>query len=245
MRYICVYKIGIMDISGLQVIYEDNHLIAVNKPVGWLVQGDRTGDLTLMDMVKEYIRLRYQKPGAVFLGLIHRLDRPVSGALVFARTSKALSRMNKLFQERKVSKTYLAIVDSRPDPLEGTLSHFIWKDKSKNRSKALIQPGKRHAGAKPGQLSYSLVGSLNNKYLLRVAPLTGRPHQIRVQLASIDCPISGDLKYGSKSKHPDTGIYLHCHSLSFEHPVKREPIVISADPPEDAGWASLVGIYQQ
>ena len=210
-----------LGIENLQVIYEDNHLIAINKPAGLLVQGDRTGDTPLSEMVKLYIKFRYHKPGDVFLGLIHRLDRPVSGVLLFARTSKALSRMNKLFKERKVEKCYWAVSKTRPQPIEGQLQHYLLKDHKKNKSFALRQPGKKSQGAKLSKLNYKLLAELGGDHLIEVIPYTGRPHQIRVQLSSIGCPIIGDLKYGFPQANADGSIHLHSRSLSFIHPVKK------------------------
>lgn len=225
-----------LDISGLKILHEDNHLIAVNKPAGWLVQGDITGDTPLVEYVKTYIKLRYKKPGDVFLGVIHRLDRPVSGVVVFARTSKALTRMNELFKNREIEKTYLAITQERPDPISGHLTHFILKDKSKNVAKAYDKIGNRTKDAKKSDLDYELIGEVGNLHLLKVNPITGRPHQIRVQLASMGCPIWGDLKYGFKKANQDGSIHLHCRSLAFEHPVKKEPVFIEADPPNEQIW---------
>ena len=225
-----------LDLGGIQVIYEDNHLIAVNKPAGYLVQGDETGDTPLTEYVKSYIKVRYNKPGKVFLGLIHRLDRPVSGVVVMARTSKALGRMNQLFQERQVAKTYWAIVGNRPDPIDGHLEHYILKDSEKRKSKALDSIGRRTKDAKKGELDYRLIGGLQNRHLLEVKPKTGRPHQIRVQLAKIGCPIIGDLKYGYPTPNTDASIYLHCRSLAFIHPVKKEPVTIEANPPNFGDW---------
>lgn len=220
----------------IQVIYEDNHLIAVNKPGGWLVQGDVTGDKPLSEFVKEYIKRRYKKPGDVFLGVIHRIDRPVSGVVVFARTSKALERMNKLFQERKVEKTYWAITAERPDPIEGTLGHFLLKDRSKNKTKAYDQKGRRTADAKWSELSYKLLAGIGDHHLLEVKPKTGRAHQIRVQLSTIGCPIRGDLKYGYPKPNRDANIHLHSRKLEFIHPVKKEPVSIVAEKPQDQIW---------
>lgn len=217
----------------VEVIYEDNHLIAVNKPAGVLVHGDDTGDVTLADAVKEYIKIRYKKPGDVFLGVIHRLDRPVSGVVVFARTSKALTRMNQLFKERAIQKTYYAIVNQTPDPLEGKLVHYITKDHKKNVAKASLNAKK---GGKKATLSYELFKGLDGYYLLKVFPDTGRPHQIRVQLASMGCPIVGDLKYGFSRWNEDRSICLHCKSLEFIHPVKKEPVKIEADVPNWVFW---------
>ncbi len=225
-----------LDISGLQILHEDNHLIAVNKPAGWLVQGDITGDTPLSEYVKEYIKIRYKKPGDVFLGVVHRLDRPVSGVVVFARTSKALTRMNDLFKERKIEKTYLAITAERPEPIEGHLMHYILKDTTKNIAKAYDKTGNRTKAAKKSDLDYELIGEVGNLHLIKINPITGRPHQIRVQLASIGCPIWGDVKYGFPRPNRDGSIHLHCRSLAFEHPVKKEPVYIEADPPNEQLW---------
>lgn len=223
----------------LQVLFEDNHLIAVNKPAGLLSQSDQTGDTTVMDWTKNYIKARYNKPGDVYLGSIHRLDRPVSGVILFARTSKALSRMNELFRDRKVGKTYWAIVTQQPDPIEGKLKGYIYKDTSKNRSKVLPKAdSNRHKGAKLAKLSYRLLGRVGTNVLLEVAPETGRPHQIRVQLADqLGTPIRGDLKYGSKLRNENGQINLHSRSLSFLHPVKKGQVRIEAPIPEhDQLW---------
>jgi 23S rRNA pseudouridine1911/1915/1917 synthase len=226
----------------LQVIYEDNHLIAVNKPAGVLVQGDETGDRPLDDMVKEYIKIRYDKPGDVFLGVCHRIDRPVSGAVIFARTSKALERMNKLFADRQIHKTYWAIVNERPEPLEATLVHYLDKDRDKNITKALDGASRRHPHAKRSELSYQLAGSLGNQHLLIVNPETGRPHQIRAQLAKIGCSIRGDIKYGSRTPNKDGSISLHCHAMQFVHPVTKAEIRIEADAPPEPIWQLFNGI---
>jgi len=227
---------------NLQVIYEDNHLIAVNKPAGILVQGDETEDTPLVDYVKDYIKFRYQKPGDVFLGVVHRLDRPVSGAVIFARTSKALTRMNELFKERKVDKHYWAITENRPYPEFGHLTHYILKDQERNISKALDQMSNRSKDAKKSELDYEMIGNLEAKYLLLVKPITGRPHQIRVQLSKIGCPIVGDVKYGHSQGNKDGSIYLHCRSMSFMHPVKQEPVTITADAPDERLWNQMSGL---
>jgi len=224
---------------NFQVLFEDNHLIAINKPAGVLSQGDDTGDNTVMDWAKSYIKDRYNKPGDVYLGQIHRLDRPVSGVILFARTSKALTRMNELFKDRKVDKTYWAITTDQPDPIEGKLTGYIYKDTSRNRSKILPKAdSNRHKGAKLAKLSYRLLGRLGTNVLLEIKLDTGRPHQIRVQLADqLNCPIRGDLKYGSQQRNEDTNINLHARSLEFIHPVKKEPVKIVAQVPrEDQIW---------
>ncbi len=217
-----------------KVLYEDNHLIAVFKPGGWLVQGDSTGDKPLSDYVKEYIKVRYKKSGDVFLGVIHRLDRPVSGLVIFARTSKALSRMNEMFREHTIQKTYYAIVGERPKEIEERLTHYLIKDKEKNRARASIS--KRSKDAKKSDLDYRLLASIANHHLLEVKPLTGRPHQIRVQLAKINCSIRGDLKYGSLHRNRDGFIHLHSYKLAFIHPVKKVPIELTCYPPKEQLW---------
>lgn len=220
----------------MQIIYEDNHLIAVNKPAGWLVQGDKTGDQPLNERVKIYIKRKYKKPGDVFLGVIHRIDRPVSGVVIFAKTSKALTRMNKLFQDRTIKKTYMAIIDQRPNDLSGHLIHYLTKDKTTNISKAFDRPSNRSKNAKKSELTYEIAGQLGEHRLLKINPLTGRPHQIRVQLAKMGWPIKGDLKYGSRKPNKDASICLHCQSMEFIHPVKKEPLKITAEYPNHQLW---------
>ena len=217
----------------MQVLYEDNHLIAVNKQVSDLVQSDSTGDEALGDRIKAYIAKKYNKPGDVFLGVVHRLDRPVTGAVVFARTSKALTRMNELFKSHEVRKTYWAVVKNRPEIEEGTLVHYLLRDPSQNKSMAYNTPKR---GSKEARLSYRLVGTTNNFYLLEIDLHTGRHHQIRCQLAKIGCPIKGDLKYGFPRSNPDGGVHLHSRKIRFVHPVKKEEITIIADPPIDPLW---------
>lgn len=217
----------------INVIYEDNHLIAVNKPAGVLVHADKTGDECLEEAIKQYIKHKYDKPGDVFLGVIHRLDRPVSGVVVFARTSKALSRMNKLFQDRKVDKQYIAIVNHIPHDLEGTLTHYLKKDTNRNIARAYHKEVK---GGKKSTLDYEYKSGLNGYHLLEVRPHTGRPHQIRVQLSSMGTPIVGDLKYGYNTPTQDASICLHCSSLKFIHPVKKEPLTLSAPMPKKQYW---------
>lgn len=221
---------------ALQILHEDNHLIAVNKPAGWLVQSDRTGDTTLADYVKGYIKDRYNKPGDVFLGTIHRLDRPVSGVVVFARTSKALTRMNELFRKREIEKTYWAVLTDRPKPIEGTLQHLIKKDPTRNVSRAFDRPTRTSDGAKPAELDYRLIAGIGAQHLVEIKPKTGRPHQIRVQMATLKTPIRGDVKYGAREPNEDGSILLHARALDFTHPVKKEPVHIEAPLPEGQIW---------
>lgn len=223
-------------LEKLKVIYEDNHLIAVNKPAGYLVQGDKTGDLPLVEIVKSYIKVRYKKPGDVFLGVIHRIDRPVSGVVIFARTSKALIRMNKLFQDRKIEKKYWAITHQRPNPINGEIRHYLLKDRTKNKTKAYDRIGKRTSKAKLSFLTYQLIGEVDGSHLLEVLPQTGRPHQIRVQLSEINCPIIGDIKYGYRKANTDGSILLHSRELKFIHPVKKEAVEIVANLPKGQIW---------
>lgn len=213
----------------LDILYEDNHIIAVNKSSSDIVQGDKTGDETLSDRVKAYVKKKYNKPGDVFLGVVHRLDRPVSGVVLFARTSKALSRLNKMFQEKTIKKTYWALVAELPTEDTGRLRHYILKNSEKNKSYAFPKP---RNGAKEAILNYRLVSGLKNYYMLEVDLETGRHHQIRCQLAKIGCPIRGDLKYGFPRSNKDGSISLHARKIEFEHPVKKEPITIIASTPE-------------
>ncbi len=216
-----------------RILYEDNHLIAVNKLPSEIVQGDKTGDVPLSEDVKQYIKEKYEKPGKVFLGVIHRIDRPVSGVVVFARTSKALSRMNEMVKEREMDKLYWAIVKNRPENPEGELRHFLVRNEKKNKSFASISHKK---GAKEGVLKYKLQKESKDYHLLEIELLTGRHHQIRAQLAAIGCPIKGDLKYGFDRSNKDASISLHARSVAFVHPVSKEPITIIADPPKDVLW---------
>ncbi|MCG8581544.1 MAG: RluA family pseudouridine synthase [Bacteroidales bacterium] len=213
----------------MDILYEDNHIIAVNKSSSDIVQGDKTGDETLSDRVKAYIKKKYDKPGEVFLGVVHRLDRPVSGVVLFARTSKALSRLNKMFQEKTIKKTYWALVAELPTEDTGRLRHYILKNSEKNKSYAFPKP---RNGAKEAILNYRLVSGLKNYFMLEVDLETGRHHQIRCQLAKIGCPIRGDLKYGFPRSNKDGSISLHARKIEFEHPVKKEPITIIASTPE-------------
>lgn len=220
-----------------EVIYEDNHLLIVNKPAGLLVQGDRTGDKSLVDYGKEYLKNKYNKPGNVFLGVVHRLDRPVSGIVVLARTSKALERMNRIFKERNIDKTYWAVVDKVPPRELDDLVHWIIKDKKRNMVRAY---NKKVKGTKRAQLRYRIFGRQNKHYLIEIFPETGRAHQIRVQIAAIGCPVRGDVKYGFRKPNNDGNINLHARSLKFEHPVKKQQMNIKASLPEDEFWQQFV-----
>lgn len=222
--------------NNLDVLYEDNHIIAVNKRNNDIVQGDKTGDESLIDKVKAYIKVKYNKPGDVYLGLPHRLDRPVSGVVVFARTSKALTRLNKMFQDKTVKKTYWAIVEEQPKVLSDTLVHYIKKNQEKNRSHVYSS---EKNGAKKASLAYSLINRTKNYFLLEVDLHTGRHHQIRAQLAKIGCCIKGDLKYGAKRSNKEGGISLHARKISFVHPVKGEKIEIKAPVPKIPLWSEF------
>lgn len=217
----------------MEILYEDNHIIAVNKQVSDIVQGDKTGDEPLSEKIKGYIKKKYDKPGVVFLGVTHRLDRPVSGALLFARTSKALTRLNKMFLEKEIEKTYWAIVKEKPEKESDTITHYIVRNQQKNKSFAYDKEVKN---SKKASLSYKLIASSNNYHLLEVDLHTGRHHQIRCQLAKIGCPIKGDLKYGFPRSNPDGGISLHARKISFIHPVKKEQVEIVAYTPKDSLW---------
>jgi len=217
--------------GNLEVLYEDNHIIAINKSNNELVQGDNTGDEPLSERVKKYIKKKYNKPGDVYLGLPHRLDRPVSGVILFAKTSKALVRLNDMFQARdQIKKTYWAIVKHRPEMEQGTLTGYIVKNHEKNKSNLYA---KERKGAKFASLDYSLINLSQKYYLLEVNLHTGRHHQIRCQLAKMGSAIKGDLKYGYPRSNPDGGISLHAREISFIHPVKKEPITITATPPQN------------
>jgi 23S rRNA pseudouridine1911/1915/1917 synthase len=215
------------------VLYEDNHLLVINKPAGELVQGDETGDEPLVERCKKYIKEKYNKPGEVFLGVVHRLDRPVSGVVVFARTSKALQRMNEQFRDRQTRKTYWAIVKNKPMETSGTLVHWLVKNEKNNKVTAFPKDNK---DGQRSELSYQLLKHQSGFYLLEVNPVTGRPHQIRVQLSSIGCPIVGDIKYGFDKPNSDKSICLHALQLQFMHPVKKENISIQAAPPKNELW---------
>ncbi len=219
--------------SNLQVLYEDNHIIVVNKRAGDIVQGDKTGDTPLSDIVKAYIKEKYNKPGNVYLGVVHRLDRPTTGIVLFAKTSKALPRLNKLFAEKTAKKTYWAIVKQPPPKEKDTLIHWLKKNPKNNKSTAYI---KETGDSKKAILHYSVIKRLDRYYVLEIALETGRHHQIRSQLSSIGCPIKGDLKYGFDRSNKDGSIHLHARQLEFIHPVKKEPIRVIAPPPKDPLW---------
>lgn len=214
----------------MQVLYEDNHLIAVNKRVSDIVQGDKTGDTPMSEEVKQYIKVKYNKPGEVYLGVTHRLDRPVSGVVLFARTSKALTRLNEMFRDKQMTKIYWAIVKAAPPQTEGRLEHYLVRNEKQNKSYAYQN---ELPNSKLAILHYRLIAHSDNYYLLEVRLETGRHHQIRCQLAAMGCPIKGDLKYGFARSNPNGGISLHARTLDFIHPVSKEAIHIEAPLPED------------
>ena len=222
--------------NDMQVVYEDNHIIIVQKTSGEIVQGDKTGDRTLADDVKAYIKEAYAKPGEVFLGVVHRLDRPVSGLVVFARTSKALSRLNDMFRNGEVKKTYWAVVKNAPIPAEATLTHWLTRNEKQNKSYASATEKK---DAKKAVLRYRTLSHADNYSLVEVELLTGRHHQIRCQLSAIGCPIKGDLKYGAQRSNPDGSISLLARSVEFIHPVSKQPIHIESSIPDDPLWTAL------
>ena len=223
----------ISDKNNLQVLFEDNHIIVVNKRPGDIVQGDKTGDKPLSEVVKSYLKEKYNKPGNVYLGVVHRLDRPTSGIVLFAKTSKALPRLNKLFQEKAAQKTYWAIVKNAPPKKSDTLVHFLKRNPKQNKSYAHI---KEVPESKKAILEYRLLKKLDNYFLLEVDLHTGRHHQIRSQLSAIGSPIKGDLKYGFDRSNKDASIHLHARELKFIHPVKKEEIHIIAPPPDEVLW---------
>ena len=218
---------------NLDIIFEDNHVLVVNKKASDIVQGDKTGDETLPDKIKSYLKEKYQKPGNVFCGVVHRLDRPTSGVVVFARTSKALERLNKQFREKETNKIYWAIVENKPDKSEGTLVHFLKKNEKQNKSYASLS---ETPGSKKAILHYQVISSSDRYWLLEVTLETGRHHQIRCQMATIGCVIKGDVKYGAKRPNEDGSICLHARSLVFIHPTTKETMKFLADVPEDRLW---------
>ncbi len=222
-----------MPITESDILYEDNHLIAINKRSGDIVQVDETGDEPLDEMVKKHIAVKYNKPNGAFLGVVHRLDRPVSGVILFAKTSKALERMNAVFKNREVRKTYFAVVRNKPARIEGNLVHYLIKNPQKN---VVTAYNKEVPGSQRSELDYKLLGEVGGFYLLQVNPLTGRSHQIRVQLSTMDCPIVGDNKYGYPRGSRKGSICLHARQLEFIHPVQKEPIKIFAPLPIDGFW---------
>lgn len=220
----------------MTVLYEDNHVIIVSKKSGEIVQGDKTGDTPLLDTVKQYIAERYNKPGNVFLGLVHRLDRPVSGVVLFARTSKALSRLSELFRTRALRKVYWAIVTKEPVQPEGTLTHWLTRNEKTNTARAY---DREVPGSKKAVLDYKVIARSDRYWMLEIELHTGRHHQIRCQLAKMGCPIKGDLKYGAPRSNPDGSISLHARLLEFEHPVSHIPISITAPVPQDRLWEAM------
>lgn len=224
--------------SNLDVLYEDNHLIVVNKRAGDIVQGDKTGDTPLSDIAKAYIKDKYSKPGNVYLGVVHRLDRPTSGIVIFAKTSKALSRLNKMFADKKINKTYWAIVKQRPKKEQDSLTNWLKKNPKNNKSTAYTKEIK---DSKKAILHYSIKKALDNYFLLEVNLETGRHHQIRCQLATIGSPIKGDLKYGFDRSNKDASIHLHSRKVEFIHPVNKEQISIIAPTPNDPVWNACKG----
>ncbi|MBF0197488.1 MAG: RNA pseudouridine synthase [Planctomycetes bacterium] len=220
-------------ITEHDVLYEDNHLIIINKKASDVVQADESGDLPLCEKVKHFLKIKYQKSGNVFLGVTHRLDRPVSGALLFAKTSKALARLNKMFQDKKIKKTYWALTPKHPNNEVGVLKHYLVKDRMKNKTTAHSE---KVPNSKFSELQYKIMENYKGGVLLEVNPLTGRSHQIRVQLASMGCPIKGDLKYGAKTANPDKSICLHSRKIEFIHPVSNDIIAVVAPLPKKGIW---------
>ncbi|MEX2350294.1 MAG: RNA pseudouridine synthase [Flavobacteriaceae bacterium] len=223
--------------NNLQVLYEDNHLIAVNKRAGDLIQGDKTGDKPLSDVVKDYIAEKYNKPGAVYLGVVHRLDRPTTGVVLFAKTSKALTRLNSLFKERETKKIYWALVKNTPPKAQDTLTHFLKRNAKQNKSYAHIH---KVPESKKAVLEYQVLKKLDNYFLLEIQLHTGRHHQIRSQLSAINCPIKGDLKYGFDRSNPDASIHLHARKLTLIHPVQKEKLTVIAPPPDEVIWNNCI-----
>jgi len=225
---------------NLEILYEDNHLLIINKPAGMLSQGDKTGDESALDYAKKYIKKKYNKTGNVFLQLPHRLDRPTSGILILTKTSKATERMNRMFADGEVHKTYWAVVDAAPPKDSDTLTHYLLKDAKTNKSKAYDKPIKI---AKKASLTYKLIGASRTYFLLEIQIHTGRHHQIRAQLSKIGLHIKGDVKYGAKRTNDEAGIHLHARNIEFLHPVKKDKISVSAQPPHNQVWDNFFNLW--
>ncbi|MGD9977610.1 MAG: RluA family pseudouridine synthase [Bacteroidales bacterium] len=228
-----------MNFTSDRILYEDNHYLAVDKYCGDIVQADKTGDVSLLEMVKQYLKERDAKPGNIFLEVTHRIDRPVSGAILFAKTSKGLSRMNNMFQEGKIGKKYWAVTKKRPPLDTDLLVHYLIRDSKKNKS---FVYGREVHGSKVARLRYTIVGKTKSFFLLEIELITGRHHQIRSQLSKVGCPVKGDLKYGYDRSNPDGGIHLHSRSLSFVHPITDEQVKIVSNPPKDPVWEEFMAL---
>jgi 23S rRNA pseudouridine1911/1915/1917 synthase len=226
-------------LENLRILFEDNHIIVINKRSSDIIQGDKTGDVVLCDIVKEYVKKKYNKPGEVFLGTVHRIDRPVSGIVVYAKTSKALSRLTVAFKEREVQKIYWAVVKGNFQSDKGTVVNYLWKDERQNKTFAFKQAG---PGRKESELSYEVKGKSEHYTFVEVYPKTGRHHQIRATMSFLGCPIKGDVKYGSKRTNENASIHLHARGIRFLHPVKKTPIEITAPLPEDVLWDEFLKI---
>jgi len=222
--------------NNLQIVFEDNHLIIVNKRVGDIVQGDKTKDKPLSEVVKDYIKEKYNKPGKVYLGVVHRLDRPTSGLVIFAKTSKALSRLNKMLRDKEIDKTYLAIVKNKPPKDKDTLIHYLRKNPKNNKA---IVFKKETENTKKAILHYQIIQKLDNYYVLKIDLETGRHHQIRAQLAAIGCSIKGDLKYNANRSNKNGGIHLHAYKIDFIHPVKKTEVSLIGKPPKEVVWVLI------
>lgn len=231
-----------MAIDPSHILFEDNHLLVYNKQPGDIVQGDKTGDLPLSEKIKAYIKEKYNKPGEVFLGVAHRIDRPVSGTLLFARTSKALTRLNKMLKEGTIRKTYWAVTVQPPPQERDHLIHYLIRNERQNKSYTHNKPS---GESKRSELTYELKMASDRYYLLEISLLTGRHHQIRAQLSHIGCPIKGDLKYGAPRSNPDGSIHLHARAIEFIHPVRREAVKIVADPPDDLLWTHFLKQHRE
>ena len=224
-----------MNVSSIEsrILYEDNHILVVNKLPSEIVQGDKTGDQPLSEILKSYIKIKYNKPGEVFLGVVHRIDRPVSGAVIFARTSKSLSRLNELLKAGKINKTYWAVVKNMPPKESDRLVSHLRRDEARNKS--FVEP-ESSSHTQTAELIYKVIGKSKDYCLLEIDLITGRHHQIRAQLSHIGCPIRGDLKYGYPRSNADGSIHLHARTISFTHPVKQAPLLVTAPPPDDILW---------